>query len=351
MSKINYSKLFTKRKDGVYQKYVNGKYLYSKDPEELYNKWQRLITGEDPKTFREVAEEWEAIHREEISERTWNNYKPHFKNITESNDRIITDITAQDVNQDLLRAKTQGYSLTIVKTRKAIWNQILDYAVVKDYIKYNPAASVKLPKNLPKSKRSAPTDEEIKAVIENINEPFGFFPFLLLCTGLRKGEALALTRNDIDMEKREISVTKSLVYIDNAKPTVTHPKTETSIRKVPIINILYEKLDCFLKTLPGEILFPANISNRNPGGGYMTEKGYEVAWNNYCLHAQINITAHQLRHGAATVMFESGVDVYTAQRILGHANITTTMGIYTELREKQMNKSIEKFNSGLEKYG
>ena len=56
------------------------------------------------------------------------------------------------------------------------------------------------------------------------------------------------------------------------------------------------------------------------------------------------LTAHQLRHGTATLLYEAGVDVYTAQRILGHAKVSTTMEIYTELREKKEKQSIKKLN-------
>ena len=82
----------------------------------------------------------------------------------------------------------------------------------------------------------------------------------------------------------------------------------------------------------------------------MTEKAYEVAWDNYCQMTGLNITAHQLRHGAATMMYEAGVDPYTAQKILGHAQVTTTMAIYTELRNKQMVKSVKKLDRESKKY-
>lgn len=351
MKKVDYSKLFTKRKDGCYQKYVNGKYIYSKDPEKLFHKWQELITGPTDRKFIEVAQEWEREHREKITIRTWLNYKPHYENILNTHiDKYITEITTQDVIIDLSKAKAQGSSATIVKTIKAIYSSIFEYAISKSYISYNPALSAKVPKGLKKTKRTAPTDEEIKVVLNSIDKPFGFFPFFLLCTGMRKGEALAIDLPDIDFKKDEISITKSLVYNDNANPSVKSPKTEGSVRKVPILSILKPELQKWIGGLTGEHLFPAQKSNRNPGGGYMTERGYDVAWSNYCQATGLNITAHQLRHGAATIMFESGVDVYTAQRILGHSNITTTMSIYTELREKQQRKSIAKFDKKMSKY-
>lgn len=351
MKKIDYSKLFTKRKDGCYQKYVNGKYLYSKDPEVLYQKWQEALNGPPEKTFDKVADEWEAVHREEIGIRTWNNYRPHYEEIKyQHKDVPIKDVSPQDILTDLVRHKAKGCSATIVKTRKAIYSSIFDYAMLKNYVQFNPAASVKLPKGLPKGKRTAPTEKEMEVVFNSIDIPFGFFPFFLLCTGLRKSEALALEKKDINWKTKEIRIEKELIYIDGSNPSVKRPKTEAGVREVPIITVLEKPLAEYLENIKGQKLFPAAKSNRNPGGGYMTEKGYDVAWKKYCDLTGLNITAHQLRHGTATLMFESGVDVYTAQKVLGHANVSTTMEIYTELRDKQKDKSIKKFNKGVTKY-
>ena len=88
----------------------------------------------------------------------------------------------------------------------------------------------------------------------------------------------------------------------------------------------------------------------------MTLRGYEGAWVRYCEAAGLmedgkpSLTAHNLRHGTATLMFELGVDELTAQRILGHSRIEITREIYTELREKQNKKSVDKFNEGMKKY-
>ena len=355
MRKSSYAKMFTHRADGYYQKKVKGKVLYDKDPEKLYQKWQAALAAENappPKrTFREVAEEWQSKHREEIQIRTWNNYRLYYDDLVACyGDRFIEDITVTDVSDELMKLKSKGYYAGPVKTCKTIFSQILDYAISLEEITYNPAHLAKLPKGLKKGKRTAPTEEEMAIITENINQPFGFFPFFLLFTGLRKSEALALTRSDVDLVHRCVNVTKSLVYNDGCNPTVKAPKTECGVRVVPIVDALYVPLVKYLATVSGDILFPAPINRRGKGGGYMTHNAYKVLWRNYCEASGLSLTAHQLRHGAATVMYEAGVDPYTSQRILGHANIMTTMGIYTELRNGQMQKSIDKFNVETRKY-
>lgn len=343
MKTLNYAAMFTVRKDGRYQKRMpDGKYLYDRDPKALYDKVEAYCQPHI-RSVREVSEEWERMYRETVTERTWANMCPHVAAIRASvGDLPITELSGADIVQDLQAMKARDYSRTVVNTRKVIYNGILNYAVARDYIRFNPAAGVPLPRNLKQGSRRAPTDAEIKAIFSAMRpDDFSFFPFFLLCTGMRKSEALALTRRDIDLARLEISVTKALTYIDGAHPQVKPPKTESGKRSVPIIAPLVAPLKERL-SLTGELLFPCGRSNRRAAGEYMSDKAYDTAWRKYCTDTGLTLTAHQLRHGTATLMFEAGVDVYTCKSILGHSNVRTTMEIYTELREKQKASSVNR---------
>lgn len=359
--KIDYASMFTLRKDGRYMaRYTDEKgrhCIYDRDPERL---WQKLNSTQEKKepNFREIASAWETQHREEITARTWTNYEPHYKDIVEKHaSKQITDVTAQDIINHLTSAKAKGYSATVVNTIRSIYRMIFDYAIANDYAQYNPVASVRLPKGLKRGKRVAPTDDQMKLICASTGAPFGLFPFFLLCTGLRKSEALALTWSDIDFDSREISVTKSLDYTSGANPKIKPPKTDAGFRSVPILDILYPLLVEEKKKSASDYLFPSADSNRSgKGGGMMTLRGYEGAWLRYCESVGLmdegkpSITAHNLRHGTATLMFELGVDELTAQRILGHSRIEITREIYTDLRAAQNKKSVKKFNTGMKKY-
>ena len=352
MPKINYASMFTLRKDGRYQvTYTNETgihYLYSKDPEELYHKLQAAKKGTDikPTTFKDMADSWEREHREEIGDRTWKNYAPHVKDmVSQYGATPIESLEPVDIINDLARAKAKGWSATIVNTRKSIFRMICDHAIVKGKLRYNPTVSVRLPKGLKRGKRKAPTQEQMELILNSAHAPFGLFPFLLLCTGLRRSEALALTWEDIDLENREISVTKSIDY--SGDPKYKAPKTEAGVRTVPILEPLLSVLREEKKK--SGLLFPQPTTNRGgEGGGLMSQKAYETAWDNYCkATALTGITAHNLRHGTATLMFEFGVDELTTQRILGHSRIEITREIYTDLREEKKKESAEKFEAGL----
>ena len=199
MKKADYAKLFKQRSDGRYignYKDESGAWrsLTAKDPEVLFEK---LENAKKPRTvtFADAAGAWETVYRESCNPRTWMNYKPHYEDIVDKyGEYPISDIQGLHVIQDLQRAKAQGYSRTIVNTRRTLFNNILNHAVAQGWIPWNVASGIALPKGLPSSKRSAPTDSEIQKIIANRNRYFGMFAFLCLCTGLRKGEALALTK-------------------------------------------------------------------------------------------------------------------------------------------------------------
>lgn len=362
--RIDYAAMFTRRKDGRYQGSYTDEagrhYVYDRDPEALYRKLQDLQNREpEVLTFLQIAENWEREHREEISARTWANYSPHYEEILRRHgSKTLDQVTALDIINHLTTAKNKGYSRTVANSIRSLYRMIFDYAVANDLARYNPVTSVKLPKGLKQGKRTAPTDEQIRAICRNVDSPFGFFPFFLLCTGLRKSEALALTWADVDMRSKEISVSKALDYTVGARPTVKPPKTEAGNRVIPIIDIMYPHLLEAQRTATSIYVFPAPSSNRGgKGGGPMTLRGYEGLWKRYCTAAGLvddngspAIGAHNLRHGTATLMFELDVDVYTTQRILGHSRVEVTQGIYTELRAKQKQKSIDKFNTGMERY-
>lgn len=358
--KNKYAAMFTLRADGRYQGTYydkNGvrKFVYDKDPEKLHQKiLERQAEKEkDPiVTFKDMLESWEQEHRCEVTDRTWANYSPHVKDLKDQyGNRSIEEMEAADVSNDLARAKAKGYSATVVNTRRSLFQMVFDHAIIKGTIKYNPAKSVKLPKGLKRGKRTAPTKEQMSIIFQHVNAPFGLFPFFLLCTGLRKSEALALDWEDVDLKKREISITKSLDYTVGANPKIKAPKTEAGVRVVPIIDILLPHL----KGGTGP-LFPCPPSNRGgKGGGYMTERAYEGSWMRYCQAAGLMdgdkpaITAHNLRHGTATLLFENGVDELTTQKILGHSRIEITREIYTDLRNEQKVRSVSKFNRGMSK--
>jgi site-specific recombinase XerD len=76
----------------------------------------------------------------------------------------------------------------------------------------------------------------------------------------------------------------------------------------------------------------------------MTKSDVEHSWDRYCNATGLNINIHQLRHSYATILNKAGVDVKTAQILLGHKDIKITLNIYTEIEKEQLDKARDQIN-------
>lgn len=255
--------------------------------------------------------------------------------------------------------------------------QIFQLAIDNRVMDYNPADAVKIPKTAaPPKERTALTDEQIRWVNEYTHPAQPAAKIMMYC-GLRRGELLALRWSDVDLKNNTISVNKAVEMI-NGKPQVKDsPKSDAGFRTVPIPDALNEYLVQYKKSRTGSDRLPEinGLVFPNDSGQMVTSKQWERLWDSYMLELNLaygdfgcsmqqpkskydprgvpmvieTFTAHQLRHTYATLLYEAGVDVLTAQRLLGHAKPQTTLDIYTHLREKEADTQIAKFNEYLKK--
>lgn len=367
--KIDYASMFTLRKDGRYQgSYVDqtGRhYVYDKDPERLWHK----LNGpkeEKPLLFKEIAQAWQAAAWEKIREGTQSCYDSAYNRAVDRFGNCpAADIEPHEIATHLQTLKTQGLSASTIKKQKVVYKQIFQYALMdkafSKQIKHNPVLYVSLPDNLPKAKvREAPEDEIVKAIREKANTAyFGLFAFFLICTGFRRGEALAVQWRDIDFKKGTITCGETISHRSGTAKAAP-PKTVSGYRTVPLL----DELSAVLKR-PAEAADTDYVFFGEDPAKPMPQSTYDRRWRHYCIdmgfvtdepetrtstqgkvyvvhNYKPSLTAHDLRHGYATMLFEAGVDAYTAMTLLGHAEIETTMAIYTHLRSRKKSESIDK---------
>ncbi len=343
----------TKRKDGRWLKVVidGAKRLYfysSKKTEKQAEKdieKQILAYREKElkgKTFREVAEEWYDKHIPTVEVQTAEAYKPSYKYSIEVFGEIyIKELTPQNIQNAIDRKAVKGYAMKTMRNQLSIFSSIFKYAFVMGYISSNPCEYIKLPKNLKRGRRNIPNAEQIEKVKVSTNSQMGLLAYLLLYTGLRKGEALALTYEDIDYKNNRIFVTKS-VYHDGNIPHVKQPKTEAGEREVYLFSCLADKLHAAGKT---GLIFPGH------DGELMHKSSFAKRWKKYQNENGITITPHQLRHAYASyILFDAGVDVKAAQSLLGHADISVTQNIYTHITEAHRQSTYNILNSFVEQF-
>ncbi len=250
-----------------------------------------------------------------------------------------------------------------VSAYKQNCSQVFKFAIKNRIIEYNPADYAELPKDTHTNKRRALTETERKWITELDSEKQRAkrAAMIAMFCGLRRGELTALTWNDIDFEKKTITVNKSY---DFKSDSIKLPKTEAGIRTVPMPDNLVEFLrnekktslyvvvtaknkmmtvDSWKRAIES-LLVDLEIAHGTAKGKDKKKKKCEPKPTVFTL---LPFGWHDLRHTYATLLFEAGVDVLTAQYLLGHASPQTTMEIYTHLSNEQKDRSIVKLNDFL----
>jgi integrase len=339
MKKINYASLYTLRKDGRYMGYWHDKEgrhaIYDRDPESLYNRIQEKENhAPEPLTFEQAAKAWEAKHWDYVGEKTIETYAAPLRRVMDQyGEMLAEEVTAQSVQAFLADLARKGYAKRTVQMHRDILNMIFNNAIIEYGLRFNPCSAVSLPRNLPSRKRELPNDGAIEAVKNGLESPFGLFAYFCLYSGLRRGELLALRYEDINRESREICVDKAVEYVGN-NPRIKSPKTAAGVRVVPL-------LDPLAAALPKK---EKGLVFGNDDGRPLTKEQYKKRWAKYCKTIGHDITAHQLRHGYATILYEAGVPDKDAQELLGHSNITLTRDVYTHIRSLRKQETAKKLN-------
>ncbi len=339
----------TRRKDGRWVKKVDvgGQYKYFYSSKKTEREAERDITQQmlhyistekSKYLFENVAASWNTEYRER---KTSINYRKGTSAVYERtvkffSGRHIEDVGAPEANAFINSLAKKGYSMKTVAAHKNILNMIFVYALCEGYIRYNPIPDIKIPSGLPKTNRKMPTTDEIK-IIESHHENFDLLPFFLLFSGLRKSEALAITRDSIDFKNKLIKVRNHVIHDGNRPVFEPVLKTESAERDVILLDRLAEAIP---KNFSG-FLFSMNGDGKDP----LTKCAFDKRWKSYCREHGLNITAHMLRHGFATMLFEAGIDEKDAQELMGHSDITLTREIYTHIRSERKQETAVKLNN------
>lgn len=298
----------------------------------------------------------------------------------------IAEIKYSDVLQFYYHLlNQQGISLGTLDSVHCLLHPTFQLAVRDEIIRKNPTDGVmkEISRESGKNRgvRHALTIEQQRCFMEYIaNHPiyYHWWPMftILLGTGCRIGEALGLRWQDLDFEKRIISINHSLVYYpangsNKCVLRVSLPKTDAGIRTIPMLDIvkdafemLYEeqKENGFNETeidgMTGFIFCNRFGSVPNPQTVNHTIK--RIA-NNYNADEVVrakkehrdpiilpNFSCHHLRHTFCTRLCENETNLKVIQSIMGHKNIETTLDIYAEATEKKKQESFENLAAKLD---
>lgn len=304
-------------------------------------------------SFSSWAKKWlETYKKGNCKEHTYNyTYRTNVENylIPFFGEAKLTNIKQIDVQRYFNEHKY--LSAITLKRQKSILYAIFEEAIYNDLCIKNPVRNIIYVSDKPaKIKKAYNLDQSNKAIsyAETNILSKGIGVYIILNTGLRRGELLGLMWSDIDFTNRTLSVKRAIEPDTIGIPLDGELKTRSSLRTIPIS----EEFCNNLKLIPHKSQF---VLAGKTQWGYTSIDGFNKQYRNFmkemseALHIDY-LSPHELRHTYGTVLREKGVDLYTISRLLGHSDskVTETTYVHNDievLRERMgLSDNIKKIS-------
>lgn len=346
------------------------KYFYGKTRKETSEKLNRaieelrdnrFINKSDNPTVEQWCHEWLwSYKRNSVKQKTFDQYETILRThiIPDIGDIRLADLKTMHIQRIINKMHDSGLSHRTIEVMKIVMHAALKQAQRNKLVSENVCENVVLPRKQPKHIRVLNEDEQTKLIAALKDNYIGRGLLFALYTGMRRGEVLALKWSDYDKNEKTISITKALsrvrTYNKNGNKTmltVTTPKTDTSIRTVPLIDKAVEllaehkrKQERYME-LVGDYYTDNDLIFSSSRGDYLDPGNFNRKLNKTVKKIGIaQISPHALRHSFATRGLEAEVSLKAMQELLGHSSITVTGDIYTHILKEQKRKEISKLN-------
>ncbi len=318
-------------------------------------------------TYQEVYDLWVKQYEKMVEESTFVKTTGIFRN------HILPAMGTykiEKINVDICQKHVDEWSEKLQKFRmvKAYAAKVLDFAIKRSYIQTNPFTHVDMPKS--SSKKTTVTGEnkplkfytreqliEFLSCLEQESNFKAYALFRLLAfSGMRKGEALALTWNDLNFTTNELLINKAISKGKNNKIYLKSTKTGDSRnikmddKTMAVLKEWKKKQKQDYLILGFNTLQPKQLVFSNEHNEYLqptkTRKWIVNIQKKYSIST---ITTHGLRHTHCSLLFEAGASLKEVQDRLGHSDVQTTMNIYAHVTKKAKEEAILKFANYIER--
>lgn len=256
--------------------------------------------------------------------------------LPEIGDMYFSEILMPDIQGIINRSFAHPNTCEKLRlTLKQIYELASDDGVPNSSINFK---RIRMPDKKQKEDRRALYQDEKDAIFSaEMPDMERAFLYIIYYSGLRREEALALLPSDIDLEKKTVTVSRTVVFDKNeAVVREGEAKNAYSLRTVPLPSAAIPFLSEYLKGCEGYLFHQVRGSC-----GIMTKTSYNKFWNRIrdamakVAPTSSELTAHYFRHNYATMLYYSGVSIKMAAKLMGHKDTAMIMRIYAHLDEQK----------------
>lgn len=296
---------------------------------------------------KRLNEKISGLDKNPISEQTYITYHSYVSAhiYPQIGDIPLHELTKEDIEK-MYVVECSDMAQGTIELIKIIFKDALKVAVKRGIIPNNPHEDVAPSFGKKQKKVEAFTREEQQKIInyllssDDFRDPVFYF---LISTGVRVGEATALSWSDVDFSKNIIHVRKTVAHVKDGYIIKDQTKTESGMRDIPISSKLAKWLKSHKKKLDSkknvqDLVFP-NMRYSSFAPPSLTKRWQTI------LRVELQIpykSIHALRHTYATRCLEEGIPVNTVSKLLGHSKPSITMDIYQSVLPDLKKQAIEK---------
>ncbi|WP_312645431.1 site-specific integrase [Hydrogenoanaerobacterium sp.] len=236
---------------------------------------------------------------------------------------------------------------------------ILSSAMEQGYITHNPAWRTYKPQGMRKEKVVADeeTVQKILSALEQESIKYEVYFKIIIATGIRRGECCGIKWEDINFTNNEIRIQRNVVKVQGEEVFTKPPKTVSGNRYVyfsdSLASLLKDYKDFCTQHIrmyenrqmtDGTYLFRQNKTDLPMIPDTFSSRFRKILRDN---NLPTSLNVHSLRHTTASLLIANGTDVATVASLLGHAQVSTTLDIYTHAFDKNRKKAAEGLHKGL----
>lgn len=266
----------------------------------------------------------------------------------------MPDVSSADINALLLDFQSNGRAHSTCVKLYTILNLLFKMAYMDDFIPRNPMDKVQRPKarkeeyNASADVESFTVDEvrHILACLENEPLKWRVYIRLMADTGIRRGEACALTWQNVDFEAETITISQSLNYTKEAGVFVGTPKSGKT-RTVNVDSYVMQLLRQLRQEQANTAISPYIFTQNGTAAPMHPQSPTRYMQKFGERYGVKHMHPHKLRHTFASIAITNGADVSSVSEILGHADSAVTLRVYAHADEKSRKKASNIFRSAI----